>query len=93
MSELRPQNRKASAPAPLKTQDFISPLFRVNSIDKALTLAIRGVPAAWQPDEHPVDLAQAREVYADEIELLDTLHVERHASLPVRRHPDLRTPG
>lgn len=57
--------------------DYISPLFRKSNIDKALTLAIRGVPQAWQQTEVPVDLEKARQVYEDEIRLLDALHLRR----------------
>ena len=56
---------------------FTSPLFRKSNIDKALTLAIRGVPMAWQANEAPVNLEKARDVYADEIRQLDVVHPRR----------------
>ena len=56
---------------------FTSPLFRKSNIDKALTLAIRGVPMAWQANEAPINLEKARDVYADEIRQLDALHPRR----------------
>lgn len=55
------------------SQKWSSDFFRADKIDKALNLAVRGVPASWLPDERPVDLAGAREWYAPEISLLDAL--------------------
>ena len=72
---MRIQNHSGQRPEPMN--GFISPLFRKSNIDKALTLAIRGVPQAWQQTEVPVNLEKAREVYDDEIRLLDALHPRR----------------
>jgi hypothetical protein len=71
------RTRVHSGNHPKPVAAFTSPLFRKSNIDKALTLAIRGVPQAWQQTEVPVDLEKARQVYEDEIRLLDALHLRR----------------
>lgn len=54
-------------------QCYKSKLFRTGNILLALVLAVRGLPRTWQPEEQPVTRQSGWKIYADEIELLDSI--------------------